>query len=365
MKNNIVFFTMSIVPRVDKRIKDFINRGYNVKVYSFGIKDEYINKDKAYTVEILDEGYRIAYIKRLLKYIPIILKKIKEHRIRGVNQFYFFSLNVALAALAYPKLRYIYEESDMLFDRSNYKLMRKVLKYLNIKVIKKSDITVFTSEGFSNYYFGNNVPNNIMIIPNKVSPDLLKQPNVNKKNIDFSSLKFGFVGFVRYYTLYNFARVLAMNYKNHEFHFYGKSVNYTKEETDNLTALGNVFFHGEFKNPSDLPEIYSKLDFVVATYDVRGLNPRFAEPNKIYESIFFRTPIIVSSNSFLSDKVEKLKIGFSVDPLNDVDIIAKLSKLTEENYLSYINSLDSIPLANAVDNNDIFFDRISDSKKTN
>ena len=35
-------------------------------------------------------------------------------------------------------------------------------------------------------------------------------------------------------------------------------------------------------------------DMVVATYDVTIENVRYAEPNKIYEAIFFETPIILS-----------------------------------------------------------------------
>lgn len=78
-------------------------------------------------------------------------------------------------------------------------------------------------------------------------------------------------------------------------------------EAESLKDINNIFFHGAFKNPIDLPKIYSKIDFIVATYDTTTLNPQYAEPNKIYEAIFFRTPIIVSYNSYLANKVNKLK----------------------------------------------------------
>lgn len=103
----------------------------------------------------------------------------------------------------------------------------------------------------------------------------------------------------------------------------------------------------------------------MCTYDTNGVNPRYAEPNKIYEAIFFRTPIIVSCNSFLSDKVEKLGIGFSIDPNNDADIACKIKGISAAKYKSMIENLYKIPLNDAVNINDNFFERIEELSNHN
>lgn len=357
MRGKIVFFTYSIVPRVDKRIKEFIEEGYEVEVFSFS-NESVIDVDSNYKVNVLFSNPKISYLQRLIKYTPKIVDVINKYD-REKVLFYFFSLNVSIPALICRNLNYIYEESDMLFDRSNIKAIRWLLKVMNKRIIKKSKQTVFTSEGFGKYYYGKNIPNNISLIPNKVSSECLNLPDVEKEQIDFNKLKFGFVGYIRYITLYNFAKVLIKNFPNYEFHFYGKNGSYTDEQINELESIGNVFFHGQFKNPNDLPLIYSKLDFIVATYDVRGVNPRFAEPNKIYEAMFFETPIIVSSNSFLANKVETLQIGFSVDPLDESDIIDKIKAITKDTYNSYLSRLRLIPKSESINNNKIFFDIIS------
>lgn len=357
MKKKVVFFAMSIVPRVDKRIKEFIDKGYEVEVFSFGDAEKIIDIDTPYNVYVLDERYRIPYVKRLVIFTPKVMSKIKTYDKRNTI-FYFFSLNVSIATLLLSKITFIYEESDMLFDRSKNRILRTILKSINKRIIKKSNITVFTSEGFAKYYYGDTIPANIVFITNRVNQECDSLLSIEKEPIDFNALKFGFVGYVRYYTLYNFAKVLVNKFPSFEFHFYGKNSIYTDEEVKILTDLGNVYFHGQFKNPNDLPLIFSKLDFVVATYDVRGVNPRYAEPNKIYESIYFRTPIVVSTNSFLADKVHRLGIGFSVDPLSEDDIVKQVSVLDKQRYDSYLYALNSIPKSEALNDNKLFFKKV-------
>ena len=104
MKKKIVFFTMSIVPREDKRIKEFIEKGYDVEVYSFGDDEKIIDINTPYKVEILINCPRLPYIKRLLKFTPKIAEKVKEYD-RNEVVFYFFSLNVSITTLLIRKIK--------------------------------------------------------------------------------------------------------------------------------------------------------------------------------------------------------------------------------------------------------------------
>ena len=67
-------------------------------------------------------------------------------------------------------------------------------------------------------------------------------------------------------------------------------------------------------------------------YDTNSGNVRIAEPNKLYESIFFETPIIVSSNTFLAKRVKQYNAGDDIDASNDSAII------------DYVNNLDAVRL---------------------
>ena len=110
-----------------------------------------------------------------------------------------------------------------------------------------------------------------------------------------------------------------------------------------------MHYHGKFKSPEDLSKIYENLNLVVACYDNASLNEQIAEPNKLYESLFFCKPIIVSPKTYLSKRVQGLRCGFVVDAneQNSVnDFIANLST-DEVNRLSE-NEL-STPLSEIVD----------------
>ena len=109
----------------------------------------------------------------------------------------------------------------------------------------------------------------------------------------------------------------------------------------------NVYYHGKFKNPEDLSGIYETLDIVVAWYDNASLNEQIAEPNKLYESLFFCKPIIVLPNTYLSCQVQQLECGFVVDAneYNSVkDFIANLStaeinRISEKEFLTPLTEI--------------------------
>ena len=96
----------------------------------------------------------------------------------------------------------------------------------------------------------------------------------------------------------------------------------------------------------------------MATYDVSGINPRYAEPNKLYEAIFFRTPIIVSRESFLEHKVKELGVGFSVNALDDKDIIREVGKITPDVYKGFISKLESIDREGVITSNEELIQRV-------
>ena len=183
-------------------------------------------------------------------------------------------------------------------------------------------------------------------------------PEVKKHAIDANHLSFGFAGDVRYENIVNFASVLVRNFPMHEFHFFGTIQERVKSLTKELEQFPNSHFHGRFRSPDDLPEIYSQLDFTLATYDTRFENVCYAEPNKIYEAIFFRTPIIVSKGTFLQQKCEKLGLGRAVDALSEDDVVSFVKGLTHEKIDKMYADILLVPQESAIDNNDAFFAKL-------
>lgn len=355
----IVFFVFDPSPRIDRRIKEFIGNGYEVEVFGFAndVNIKYVTNAQYKYNRLAEMKAGMSYAKRANN-IKLILDVIKSYDKKSTI-FYFFTLNVAVATLLTPGIKYIYEESDMLFDRCGKEILKKTVIAVNKRIIKKSALTVFTSEGFGEFYYGKNVPSNICVVPNRVSVDCLNLPIVERTSFDPNCIRIGFVGNIRYQSILNVSKVVSEKFPQYEFHYFGNTEGLTEDQKQELKAQANVICHGLFKNPTDLPAIYSSIDVVVCTYDVKGVNPRYAEPNKLYEAIYYRTPMMVSSGSFLADKVDRLGIGFSVDADNMADIESKIRCLSSESYSKYMESLSAIPQKSAVSINDDLFARVS------
>jgi len=344
--------------RCIKRIEEFIDNGFEIEAYGF-FRNDYIipvqgNID---IVRIAEFSNASNYFKRAL----IMWKSLKKILSTGnkENIYYFFNLDVAIVANLIRKTKYIYEEGDLRYLNFKSKIIKYLFKRIDIFIIKKSVETVFTSEGFANYLFGNTCPQNISIIPNKLNKKTLNLPIVAKEKHNFPlKLKIGFVGTIRYHSIYNFVSVFAENFSNYEFHFYGGVMNSNEKLFYQLKKYDNVFFHGTFVSPDDLPMIYSKIDMVLSAYDVGADNVKYAEPNKLYEAIFFGTPIIVSKGTFLSEKVKKMDVGYSIDPFNNSEIVDFFTNLTLEDLNRKIAACVAIDKKDSINSNTQFFHKL-------
>lgn len=359
--NKVVFIVRTMVPRVDKRIKEFVDNGYDVDVYGFEFENVRIDNSKntAYYYNVLatipNFPNQLSYKERAIlfyKKIKEVIKKYDEKK----TLFYFFTINTSFITLFMHKILFINEESDMLFDRSKNPIVRKLIIGINKRIVKKSYKTVMTSQGFPDFYYGDRIPANIVIIPNKVNAACLKLPMVAKEAFDVNHIKFAFTGNARYQSIFNMCKVIGEKFPQHEFHFYGTLNYFTEEQKQIVSKFKNVTIHGPFRNPDDLPEIYSKIDFVISTYDSAGINVQYAESNKIYESMFFETPIIVSTNTILEKKVQNHNMGYAINALDEQEIANLIKSISKEKFESFRSSLKNIDKSESVNDNTRFFE---------
>ena len=355
-----IVFILNRIPnqRCIKRIDEFIDHGYEVDAYTFVRQGVDYTLPKNFNLKIIGEiKEKGNFHKRLRMMIGAIAKVGKKYKKEPVI-FYYFGLDIAMFSSVTIKKPYFYEESDIAQTYVGNKLVRKVLDLLDRRIIQKSFQTVFTSEGFVEYHFGENPPENTNVITNRLNKSVLSLPEVRIKSLDLKHLSIGFVGFIRYESLVIFADVFSREFPQHTFHFYGVAYSHA-EEVEKLKIRDNVHVHGKFSSPDDLPNIYSGIDLVLSTYDLDLENVRYAEPNKLYESIFFKTPIIVTSDTFLAHKVEKLGIGYSLDATKPDQIVDFVKSLSEKDLQEKISRCSEIPREYTINDNQEFFEKLA------
>jgi len=234
------------------------------------------------------------------------------------------------------------------------------LSYVNELSILHSLKTIITSEGFVSYF--SNIPSEkFYLIPNKVSHEIPIY-EYKKKIFNQKKIKIGFVGVIRFESIYHFVKVCAEYGKNIELHLFGIYSNadeWSKRIKDIAERYDNVIFHGRFSNPKDLPYIYDSINMVLCTYPPT-LGVKYAEPNKLYEAIYFRCPIIVSEKVFLGDKVRRLNIGYVIDAMNEDSIKDFLKNITESDYYKMVKACEAISQNDCLNSNDDFFKGIEE-----
>ncbi len=356
----IVFILSSLNdPHYRKRVEEFMDHGYEVIVYGFKREGRELPPSR-YDPTVLGEIQNRSFSSR----IGILNSGIRSilAQCRGKICFYS-SLDIAIFASLYIRAPYIYEVCDLTELTIGNKAVKGILTALNRRYIRKSITTIITSEGFAQHFAGID-QGKFSLIPNKVSPDI-PAFSAERKTIDKDVIRIGFAGVIRFETIYNFVKSASEFGHNIELHLFG-IYNDTDKWSVKIRELekesDNVIYHGPFSNPDGLPAIYSGIDMVLCTYSPT-FGVKYAEPNKLYEAIYFRCPIIVSENVFLGDKVKRLNVGYVINAMDEDVIKSFLSGLNETEYNQKVIACESIPQRDCLNINDDFFSGLETKTK--
>ncbi len=358
----IVFVALQLSqPRCIKRIKSIYDAEHDIDVYGFdsGLYNESLKSLPFPVKEIIKRDKESGKLSKIIffsKKVKHILKQYPKDSI-----FYVFGFELAIFFRLYGCKHYIYEEADVTAARINNHTIQSLMIKVDKSIIKRSDNVVFTSEGFVEYLFPKNAPlNKIILLPNKLSRyfDKDKRNSVVRNSIDVNHIKFGFIGLIRYpNTIIRFAKVIGRSFPQHEFHFFGQPERESFID-DEIKQFGNVLFHGSFKNPDDLQSIYEQIDISIVCYDTQSGNVRIAEPNKLYESIFFKKPLVVSSGTFLAERVCTLGVGYDIDSSSDDLIVDFVNKLSIKRIEECVKNMELISTGELLDNPTELLERV-------
>lgn len=284
-------------------------------------KTEKINNEYTLHIKCLPGGNKTGKIIPMLKYKYIVEKIIKK------EQYTHLIILTTLPGVLINKVllkqfknKYILDIRDYTYEK--YEFYKKIVD----KLVDKSFFTAISSKGFLRFLNDNEKIISCHNISKIEAKKEICEDLKSKKQITI-----GFVGGVRYFKE-NCQLIDALaNKERYRLMYIGRTYfdcdlkGYCKSK--NIT---NVVFKGEFKN-EDKPKLYKEIDLINAVYGNNSLEVTTALPNRLYEGLLLKRPVIATNGTFLGDIIKANKIGLCLN-LNDRNIDLKIEE--------YITTLD-------------------------
>ena len=305
-------------PRYLKRIQALKADGYNCTIFSF--EREYFKGNNLEEFISLGRVQHGNYLKRSKILIKAFLKLLRNRvTIKNANYLYVFGLDNLvlinlLVKLLNADIKIIYEVADIRDAMFQTNMLGKTLRLVEKNMIEKTYLTVVTSPYFISDYF---VPllnvrsDKFLVIENKLFnpiPELIEKEHENNK------LRIGFFGLLRSQKAWELLYNLAAKHPNYiEIYIRGYLLNLGDFEKK-INELDNIKYDGEYKSPDDLAEMYGRIDIsLIGNISNNMKNVNLALPNRYYESLHYRTPMIAHSNTAVARKIKQNAVGWEID----------------------------------------------------
>ena len=229
----------------------------------------------------------------------------------------------------------IYDIYDYYVDSHNVpSIIKDVLEKLEIKIINNADTTIICGE-WRKEQIKKAKPRNLVIIHN--SPNIDYNAINGRTGIiksDSDRVKIAYVGILQEGRLLKEVADAISENSDLELHVggFGKFQDYFE---DLSKKYENIYFYGTMKY-DDVLKLESECDILFATYNPIVKNHKFSAPNKVYEAMALKKPIIVCKNTGIDRFVLKNNLGLAIE-YNSLDFIKTVKSIKKH---SKIDSLD-------------------------
>lgn len=260
-------------------------------------------------------GAGIKNIFQLKIYQSILKKWLKENRDKyDIVHSFDFDAGVVCSKLS-KKLRFkhIYHIADFYSESRNIpSFLKKILRAMEIKVIDSSDCTIICNEERFEQIKGCK-QKNIEVIHNVpvLSDDIKKYLKGFNYNIgDNDKLRLCYVGKLSKNRFILDVLSVINNMDNVCLDIAGVGPIEGKV-ADIAKNSSNIEYYGKLKY-EDALKLYSKCDLMFSVYDPNVPNHKYSAPNKIYEAMILKKPIIVAEKTGVDKIVTKNNMGIVI-----------------------------------------------------
>ena len=352
-----ILFVLQLVghPRDSKRISMLQREGFQLEALAFE-RDYHKGRLPSCKVSFIGKLQHGRYFFRLLKIlraIPLIRKAIRRNEaVYASGQDVAFASYLAGVGLGRP---IVMEVGDIVGIQVRRGFWGKICRFLDRIVTSRYSSLVVISQGFLETYYrkwlGITIP--ALVIENKLSgEDFPQKLSCYRKSLSDEMpladrpIRIGYFGLLRDDWSWRVLSKLARNYpEKFEIVFAGYPVN-PINISELVNDFSNMSFHGEYKSPGQLPEIYERVDMVWSCYpEIKSddWNLKWGRPNRFYESCFFGKPCFAREGSLFAEDVKKFNLGCIIDDVDVSKVVKQISAISMKDLNVWSRSVFELP----------------------
>lgn len=336
--------------RVLKESLSLKNMGFSVRILSVSYQEEPINttinnvdvtrillkspkyifykKGKANTIQLL-----IIYTEMLLRYILKLCFNLKDFNVLHCNDLHTLPIGVFYKIFINKKAKIIYDCHEYETERFLRNCLPKLLaKFTERTLIKFADHLITVSDSIANEY---------VKLYNITKPKLIYNcpyyKNVEKKNIFREKFNIAESDKIFLYQgglypgrgidlLLNTFKSVPRDYKL-VFLGYGPLTN---KIINSQKTTENIFYH-KAVSLEDLYDYTSSADYGFSLIEDLNLNFKYCLPNKLFEYIICKIPVIVSNLPEMSNFIKEYQIGCCAEDYSPESIKNSMDKIIRFN----------------------------------
>ena len=323
--------------RTIKRVNAFKILGANLVVCGFK-RNRYSYDSSNYDgIRIIELGKTAEkkYLRRIIKLtkgISIILSNSKIFK--NSNCIYCINIDMLLIGVILKlksNVKLYYEVGDILNEFLGYKFRNKIIRRFERLLLNNVNLLILTSPSFYYSYYNpiQNYKRNWILLENKLLP--LEKPYRNGKSTKSEKIKIVIHGVLRCQKSIDMLIKIAQEYSDKcELHIHGFPLWVRLNDLVIISQTHeNIFWHGEFKYPEGLTNILSNADLLwLIDLSENSKNAEWLLPNRLYDGLFFRVPMLAISNTETGNYIKKMNIGWCLGKEIYNDLKALIEKIT-------------------------------------
>lgn len=310
-------------PRVQKEAEALLNAGYSVEVFCWDrsanhglieadaiVGDHRLHIYRTGISSTFGAGFR-KNIMPLLRFQKDIIKfLLRNHKNYDVVHACDFDTCLTGYFCARAKgLKTVYDIFDYYADAFSVpQKLKKLIVRLDSYLINHSDAVIICSEQRLEQ-IKNTKPKRLAIIHNSPAKARLMVPDMKDENRDVLSI--AYVGILNDGRLIPELLEAVSSDSNYRLDIagYGKLESFVNEYS---RKYPNIMYHGRVQYEKAL-ELENGADVLMAAYDPRIPNHKYAAPNKYYEALMLGKPLIMCRNTGFSEELSAQGIGIYID----------------------------------------------------